>query len=430
MVARGRCNWAEVVGADARRNREALRSSSAWLQRAAWFDHNFLLSSDKRAAAGRLFDGLMRGRRAYKLQQKKLDFEVLLANLLYHRRRRPVAVTLNRNHWRRNRYTRASYFTMKEGIGMLHRNGFIEMRKGYGHEDGSRAQRTKIWPTAKLLEAFEPVRMEDCVFEPVELVNLRDENKRPVDYDDTAETRRVRRVLRRANTVTDEALVQHVDPKRRTAYRLATRLYCVYNVDFRHGGRFYTAERDGYQQLSEEERACIHIDGEPTVELDFSGLHPRLLYAWERIQYDGCPYAAVDDDPALRPVIKNLFLAALNSDSETTAIRAGNKFLYDHMRHYRSLKRRGLTVKGGLIPMFKEAHEPIAHYFFTGTGLRAMNADAKIALDVIDHFANDGIPVLAIHDSFIVQHQHKKRLRKAMHLAYKRRTGGYRCPIK
>ena len=80
--------------------------------------------------------------------------------------------------------------------------------------------------------------------------------------------------------------------------------------------------------------------------------------------------------------------------------------------------------------MFKEAHEPIAKYFFTGMGLKAMNADAKIALDIIAHFANDDIPILAIHDSFIVQRQYKFRLRKAMLLAYRKQTGGFRCPVK
>ncbi len=313
---------------------------------------------------------------------------------------------------------------------MLSRNGLIEMRKGYGHEDKTRAQRTKIWPTVKLLEAFEPIRVEDVVIEPVDLVTLHDEDKRPIDYRDTRETRRVREVLRKVNRLADEALVQYVDPKTHMAYRLRTRLYCVYNRDLKHGGRFYTANKDGYQGLSEEDRACIHIDGEPTVELDFSGIYPRILYAWEDIQYNEDPYGVVTDDAALREVIKRLFMMVVNSESEVEAVRAGNKFLYENRMYFQRLARRGLKVKDDLIPMIKEAHRPIAHYFFTGTGLKAMHSESQIALEVISHFANDGVPVLSVHDSFIVQRQHRYSLRRVMSHAYRKHTGDFRCPIK
>ena len=63
-------------------------------------------------------------------------------------------------------------------------------------------------------------------------------------------------------------------------------------------------------------------------------------------------------------------------------------------------------------------------------GLEAMNTDAKIALKILAHFANDDIPIFSIHDSFIVQRQYKHRLYKAMRNAYKKVTGGYECPIK
>ncbi len=315
---------------------------------------------------------------------------------------------------------------------MLLKADLIEMRKGYGHEVKTLARRTKIWPASSLLEAFESVRTEDWVIEPVDLITLRDEAKNPVDYKDTKETNRVREILRKANTVTDRALVQYIDPKSRMAYRLKTRLHCVYNRDFQHGGRFYTAGRDGdhYQSLSEEERKCIQIDGELTVELDFSGLHPRLLYAWEGIQYDGDPYSAATDDPRIRELLKVIFLALLNSRSEEEAVKAGNYHLYQCHRDYMALRRRGLKVKDNLIPIFKAAHEPIVKYFCSGTGARAQNVDAKIALNVIAHFASCDIPVLAIHDSFIVQRRYAGRLRKVMDRAYKAQAGGFTCPIK
>lgn len=78
---------------------------------------------------------------------------------------------------------------------------------------------------------------------------------------------------------------------------------------------------DGYQGLSEEERACIHIDGEPTVELDFAGMQPRLLYSWEGIQYAGDPYV-LDGDAELRDLFKIVFLAIINSETKASKKRA------------------------------------------------------------------------------------------------------------
>ncbi len=430
---------AEAIRAAAKERRKEYRESNSWLRSAAWFDHNLRLSPEKQAISSRLLDDLMKGQHVRKRTQKKLDFEVLCANLLYHEQHykffhrtkvsSPVAISLSRKNWTANRYSRLSYFTM-DAVALLSENKLIKKIPGYGHKITIYAQRTKIWPTKKLLETFKPVRMEDFIFDPVELVILRDKNKKPIYYRDTKEIKHVREILRKANMVNDQALVQYVDPESREKCRLKTRLHCVYNVDFKHGGRFYTSEWDGYQQFSEEERKHIHINHKPTVELDFSGLHPRLLYAWEDIQYNDDPYSAVVKAKPLRPIIKNLFLILLNSDDEAEAVRAGNKLLKDNNEYYLLLRKHGLTVKGDLIPMFKEAHKPISKYFCTGVGLKAMNTDSKIALDVITDFANDSIPILAIHDTFIVQHKYKRRLRKVMHFAYREQTGGFRCKIK
>jgi hypothetical protein len=416
--------------ADAKKSLAEHRGTNAWLRKATGFNHNLRLSDDKALIADKLFNELMKGRRIYKREQKRLDFEILCANLLYQRGRRPVAISFNRNDWTPSRYRRAGYFTVEGAIDISLRNELIKIKKGFGHENPKLAHRTKIWPTRKFLTAFIPLSTKDCIVDPVELLILRNIYGIDIDYRDTKETRRVRRILIKVNSITDRALIRYVDPDSHVAHRVQSRLHCVYNIDFKHGGRFYTSERDGYQSLSGEERTSIHIDGLPTIELDFSGLHPRLLYALEGIQYDDDPYTAVLDDPRLRSVIKHLFLVVLNSDSEKMSVSAGNKFLYDNMKYYHRLKRRGITVRDHLLPMIKAGHPPISKYFFSGTGLNVMNTDSKIALDVIEKFVNDGTPILSIHDSFIVQQQHEDRLRETMSQAYKKRTNGFTCPVK
>lgn len=400
-----------------------------WLQNSVRFDQNFMLSSRKRTVADALFDNLMENYsgKIYKLDQKRSDFEVICANLLYRRQKQPISVSMTQKSWSPGRHRRTSYFAI-EGINMLARNKLINMKKGYQYKNQSRLSR--IWPTKEFIDLFAPLETEDIRFEPVDLVNLRNKEGDLIDYKDTKETKRVRDILRKVNTVNSQILTQFIIPDNGMGYRLETNLHAVYNGDFKHGGRLYTATRDGYQHLSGEERKSIRIDNKKTVELDFSGLHPRILYAWEGIQYDDDPYSILPDDLEMRQVFKKIFMCLLNSKDEVTAVRAGNKFLYDNRKYYNRMRKRGLKIKDDLIPMFQETHAPIAHYFCKGTGLKVMNLDSKIALDVLKHFAEKCIPVLAIHDSFIVYRHLKQELKQVMQSAYGLKTKGFNCPVK
>ena len=78
-----------------------------------------------------------------------------------------------------------------------------------------------------------------------------------------------------------------------------------------------------------------------------------------------------------------------------------------------------------------EQHSEIAKYFCQGkkTGMEIMNKDAMIALDVVNYFAKQDIPILPIHDSFIVQEQHRRELYNTMKRVYRKHTG-FRIQIK
>jgi hypothetical protein len=417
------------VNANMEKEFEAYRKTGAYLRDSITFDHNQTLISAKREIAHELFAELMAGRSYYKEKQKRLDLEVLCGNLLLHRD--PTAISLNKNHWKKGRYRRVSYF-LTEAIDLLADNGYIEMEKGYGHEDQEKAVRTKIWKTEKLRDRFAPIkRGEDVViYNPVELILLRDKDGKQKDYKESRQSIRLRDSLQRINATNSKFLIQRIDSETRMAYRLQSNLHSVFNVDFKHGGRFYSSTADGYQALEREERQHIFIDGEPTIELDFSGFHPRLLYALEGKQYNEDPYVAVNDDEALRPVLKKLIFAALNCESKKEAMRPVIEFAHkDNPKYHQRLRRRGLSVKDDLIPALLKAHKPIKKYFFTGEGLRVANTDSKIALKVLTHFTDKGIPILCIHDSFIVQKRYKRELRDTMKRAYRTVTKGFECRV-
>jgi hypothetical protein len=95
------------------------------------------------------------------------------------------------------------------------------------------------------------------------------------------------------------------------------------------------------------------------------------------------------------------------------------------------LQQGGFNKAHDIIDAFSEAHPKIAHHFYTGeTGMRLMNLDSKIALAVIQHFTKQGKPILAVHDSFLVQAQYRDELMQTMKRVYQQKTGGFRIPVK
>lgn len=52
-----------------------------------------------------------------------------------------------------------------------------------------------------------------------------------------------------------------------------------------------------------------------------------------------------------------------------------------------------------------------------------MNADGRITERIISHFTRQTIPVLSIHDSYIVAVEHEAELRDQMQIAFQGVTG-------
>lgn len=426
---------AKHARAQARQNLEERKGTGWWLnERKVFFDHSYRLAEESRE----LVEEIHKVCAVADRKDSRLKLEVIIANLLRYRDRKSVVAAL-----------KATEATMAPLIHKLHDNGFLDIKMGYRME--TEAHRSRIWPTSKLLDHFERVHTPGIIIDPPELVELRDEEGKPKKYKDTDKTRSIKAILKKANQVNRAAQILY---GKKT---LSTALIAIFKRKFTLYGRLHTKGCYHYQGYSEDERAQITINGDPTVELDFSGLHPHLLYAGQGFQLDNDPYLAVLDDPNLRDFLKSCLLAILNA----TSCRVPGCWVEPkgRKRHYRKayqrtaaanaegginqrigydpklkeqLGRQGVIHASQIIEAFQKAHAPIAHHFFSDNdgGLRTMNKDASIAIDVVGHFAKRGIPILAIHDSFIVQQQHKNELYLIMDKAYKKHSGGFSCPIK
>ena len=61
-----------------------------------------------------------------------------------------------------------------------------------------------------------------------------------------------------------------------------------------------------------------------------------------------------------------------------------------------------------------ETHSAVAHHFYTGAGSRLQLLDSQLAEAVMLHFAELNIPILPLHDSFLMHHGYERELPKLM----------------
>jgi len=190
-----------------------------------------------------------------------------------------------------------------------------------------------------------------------------------------------------------------------------TELYRVFNNgSFQQGGRFYGG---WWQHAKRYVRPYVTIDGQPTAEADFKGLHPAILFAKAKLDIPSDPYALVPgitENETLRDHAKTTFLALLNADSTTKEPRN-----FDSAAH-------GMTAEA-FRQRVKDAFPMLPGVFGTGIGRYLQREDRDMAEQIMLHFADMGVPVLTVHDSFIVAADHKNALVRVMEVVFHDRYG-------
>jgi len=196
-----------------------------------------------------------------------------------------------------------------------------------------------------------------------------------------------------------------------------------------------------WQNLPGKARSLITINGQGTVEVDISSTHPLIAYALggydltEIMVTEGKPYdlsffpdcthtlelssAGTTDREILKRGVMNCF----NNETQRKAQQAlqceinTHKDIYTGRNHwlprYRQLRGQGVTSPG-LVEAISQKHHRIRDWFFqqgSDTGWLRLNIwESQIALKVIQYFNTLGVPVLPIHDSFIVPFDKQEEL--------------------
>lgn len=316
--------------------------------------------------------------------------------------------------------------------------GYLEQRLGFKDWSTGKGFRTRIRATTKLLQRiYEPEFALQQAEKQVGLANLvtcnpeaeretiilRDANKQNVDYEDTDITRRMRENLLWINArlldtritlrITNERFValeeqlksssaderEHVDFTQRTLVR-------VFNGDFEHGGRFYGGWWIG---LPKEYRKNIEINHKSTVEVDFSAHHIRMLYAKDGLVPPDDPYA-IENCPFPRESLKQVFLVLINANGKEATIKA--------------CLNHGIQEVIGILKILEEHHQPIAHYFYSGMGLKLQYEDSMLAEKImLRMLSKSGATVLPVHDSYIVRNSYEQELKDTMEEAFREQYG-------
>ena len=203
----------------------------------------------------------------------------------------------------------------------------------------------------------------------------------------------------------DEPRFERTDNKGRTkSVHIHQGRHCIRRIfsrgSFHCNGRFYGG---WWQNCPKHYRKHIRINRQPTVEVDYSAMHPLILAAEKGLILEDDPYVLAQpisnevSHQLQRKLVKAFVLTAINAAHPDQAYRAfRSKFSSEYDL---SLTR---NLFDNLHQGFVETHPALRDSLFSDHGIRLMNIDSQIAARIISYYVMCAKPILSVHDSFIV----------------------------
>ncbi|WP_312312756.1 hypothetical protein [Sphingobium yanoikuyae] len=416
-------------------------------------ENSFPLAPDRRfrePASVSLLTTIMLGIRGSEHRQRRRSdaadrtftatVEALIANLAAAHmnvidRNQYVAVSFNKNDYSGSELSHEAMATCRDYLADL---GLIDVAPGFQRPDadGIRrlGRRTRLRATDKMRALIDMSGIDRKSFtRPAKaIVQIRQPRRKGLpEPDDIADSRLLLAAINERLMSTDIRLDRVMEPiqhsqlienegeerdalHRKRTYagdHTAMTLYRVFKYDWRSGGRIYGG---WWMSLPRAIRPYLRINGSPTVELDYTALHPTLLYLRANTPMPADPYVdASASSDAMRQLGKRTFNRLLNRQEDNPIER---------LELRASPGDRDVL---GKVP-FKQYLDTLVHrlfgiqrWFGTGEGIRLQYEDSVLALHVLKTMEKLDIPTLPIHDSFIVPMDHEAQLRKAMQEAFR-----------
>ena len=311
-------------------------------------------------------------------------------------------------------------FLVADGYASANLGSYRREASPFGGSDTGRGTLSRLRATPGLVVALEGrfgLTLDDIGFAaPANLVRLkaapvtRRGAKRQVAFEETKAVAAMRNSIVAANLLRAEATITlddtcgtptvlepivsaDVEDRANAKDASAVHLYRVFNNErWDHGGRFYGG---WWQGISKHDRTRILIDGEVTVELDFTAYHPRLCY-----HLSGSPLA-VDRDPY---EIDGIDLGKYRGATKRAFSQLVNSAPHARLRRPQALSSQFLSSSdyAGFIARIERAFKPTKTWLRSGRGMELQFIDSEIIDAAINDLTAQGIVCLPIHDSLIV----------------------------
>ena len=370
------------------------------------------------------------------LKSREASAKILCANLIQFWKRDPkgtFGILRSKTWYANNRVELGPYVTQKGMIGFLEflieQNLVDKVSDGRKHPDAKQGIPTQIRAKQGLIDFLlqgdvSPVDVENT-YPQIVLKSAKRSGKEIITYQETDSTKAMDGRITDINKVLlnhwADLEIPHSDfialedkgiHLQETLYR-RRKLHRVFNNGiFEDGGRFYGG---WWQSIPSRLRPFITIDGKPTVELDYSTMHPRMLYSHIGMECPEDPYN-VGFNSDRRDLVKKAFNALINASGRIQQFNNpedGPVFDEDDI---------GMSWKK-FLDHIKSYHPKLKDLFGTGIGLKFQRIDSDIAEATMLHFTKRNIPILPVHDSFIMHHGYEDELRNVMEREFEKKVG-------
>lgn len=368
-----------------------------------------------------------------KLIIRKLDvyLNIILANLVHANSIKRFFVNYSARY---NEYIvpkkydplQIGYRPFTKTIEVLLQLKLIKRKVGYYTKQKKRRSRIIATNKLNLLIKKHHVNSSHLYQLPIDEIQLKDKDKKFIDFRDTPTIKTYRTIIQKYNKLLSKTKVTLKETKevkkyfKTKKYPLDTSNQSYHRVfsngSWKEGGRYYGP---WWQYILNDDekielRQYLLINNKQTVELDYSSVHLHLLYNKENKVCDNNNDAyTLRGLEHKRAFVKKAILIAINLKSDRYFSQTVANALKDHPQF-----EKGFSYKN-MLKLFKDHHPDIAHYLFTGIGIKLQNTDSKISEYIIKRMTNKSIPVLNIHDSFIVERKQQQQLKQIMIKAFK-----------
>lgn len=175
------------------------------------------------------------------------------------------------------------------------------------------------------------------------------------------------------------------------------------------------------------DRLGLTIDGEPVVEIDYVAIHPRILWSMYNKPLLAFPhdiYAEITDSksPTDRKMAKLALLIYLNGDEKEAKLAITGEFNALTQEEKKEYTLGKPSLLWHLInDYFISEGMPVKEDYKgnNNIGLKLQNQDSELAAIVIERLRMVGVPVLVVHDSFIVQERYQHITEQVMSQCFK-----------